>query len=275
MKYAICNEMFESWNNESGFDFNRCFRFIRDCGYDGVEIAPFTIAEDVTQIPSSKRKEIRKIAESAGIAVSGIHWLLAKTQGYHLTSPDADVRKKTSNYFIALAELCSELGGEFMVLGSPNQRSLLPGVNLEQAMDYAAFVLEKVVPTLEKTGVKIAVEPLTQQETDFLTTADSTRILLDKIGALEHIALHLDCKAMCGESKPIPQIIRENKDILIYFHLNDPNLQGPGFGNLEFGPIFEALKEIGYTGWASVEPFDYSPGVERLSKDSIQFVKDF
>jgi len=60
---------------------------------------------------------------------------------------------------------------------------------------------------------------------------------------------------------------------MIYFHLNDPNLQGPGFGELDFISIMEALCEINYTGWASVEPFDYTPGIEMLTEKSIAHVK--
>jgi sugar phosphate isomerase/epimerase len=83
------------------------------------------------------------------------------------------------------------------------------------------------------------------------------------------VKLHLDCKAMSSESKPIPEILRANRDIMVHFHANDPNRQGPGFGELDFVPIFAALKEIDYDGWVSVEVFDYSPGVERLARDSM------
>jgi sugar phosphate isomerase/epimerase len=61
---------------------------------------------------------------------------------------------------------------------------------------------------------------------------------------------------------------------MIYFHMNDPNLQGPGFGNLDFMPIMDALLEVGYEGWASVEPFDYTPGVEVLAEKSFTYMKD-
>jgi sugar phosphate isomerase/epimerase len=85
-----------------------------------------------------------------------------------------------------------------------------------------------------------------------------------------HVKLHLDCKAMSSESKPIPEILRANRDIMVHFHANDPNRQGPGFGELDFVPIFAALKETGYGGWVSVEVFDYSPGIELLARDSME-----
>jgi len=83
----------------------------------------------------------------------------------------------------------------------------------------------------------------------------------------------LDCKAMISEKLSIPELIRANKEYMIYFHMNDPNLQGPGFGELDFVPIMEALLDIGYKGWASVETFDYSPGIEVLAEKSLAYSK--
>ena len=76
-----------------------------------------------------------------------------------------------------------------------------------------------------------------------------------------------EMKAMFSESTPIPELIRQNRSMLVHFHANDPNLQGPGFGDLDFVPILEALGEIDYQGWVSVEVFDYEPGVERLARE--------
>ncbi len=85
-----------------------------------------------------------------------------------------------------------------------------------------------------------------------------------------HVRLHLDVKAMASESKPIAEIIHTHRDILAHFHANDPNRQGPGFGEVNFNPIFAALADINYRGWISVEVFDYSPGIERLARESMQ-----
>ena len=119
---------------------------MRSLGYTGVEFAPFTLAPptdnfDVRNVPAARRAEAKRQAADAGLEVVGLHWLLAKTSGFHLTSPDAAVRQATAEYLKALAELCGELGGKIMVLGSPQQRKLLPGVAYNDAEDYAAEVL--------------------------------------------------------------------------------------------------------------------------------------
>ncbi len=271
MKFAICNELFEGWNTESGFDFARMFDFAAKGGYEGVEIAPFTVApfagnQNAFHISAARRIKIRRLAEKTGLEITGLHWLLAKTEGFYLTSPDAVVRQRTADYFLELIRLCADLGGKFMVLGSPQQRNLLPGVTLEQALDHAAAVLSQVVPMLEKCGVQIALEPLSRKETDVLKNAAETVKLIEKIDAPKHIALHLDCKAMADEAIPMPELIRQNREHLVYFHVNDPNLQGPGFGELQFEPILQALLDVNYNGWVSVEVFDYTPGIEALTE---------
>ncbi len=60
MKFAICNELFESWKLDD------VFRFVRSVGYEGVELAPFTLADDVREIGSSERERIREEAARSG-----------------------------------------------------------------------------------------------------------------------------------------------------------------------------------------------------------------
>jgi len=266
MKFAICNETFQDW------PFEKAFAFAAECGYTGLEMAPFTIANLVTDITSEKRAEVRRQAEAAGLEVVGLHWLLAKTEGLYLTSPDAEVRRKTAEYLGELARFCADLGGKVMVFGSPQQRSLLPGVSHDEAMQHAADVLRAAVPALEETEVTLALEPLAPSETDFMQKATDAVRLAEMVGSPQ-VRLHLDCKAMSSESIPIPELIHQNRSLLAHFHANDPNLQGPGFGDLDFLPILRALGEIDYRGWVSVEVFDYTPGVERLAAESIRHMQ--
>ena len=116
MRFAICNELFESW------DFRRQVEFVKATGYDGLELAPFTFADSVTEISADRRKELKKIAADAGLELTGLHWLLVKPPGLHLTSPDKAIRAKTVDYLKQLIDFCGDLGAKFMVFGSPNQR---------------------------------------------------------------------------------------------------------------------------------------------------------
>ena len=265
LKYSMCNETFVDWPHE------KVCRFVAECGYGGLEIAPFTFNTDVTRITAKERAVIRRDAEKAGIRVVGLHWLLAKTTGLHLTSSDPAIRKATSEYLVALGDLCADLGGHVIVFGSPKQRNLAKGMKPAQGMAHASEVLRGAMPGLKKRGVTLAFEPLAATETNFITTAAEGVALAKRVDH-PNCKVLLDCKAMWPEPTPIPQLIRRHHEWLGPFHANDPNLQGPGFGELEFEPILSALGEVGYKGWVSVEVFDYTPGIERLARESIGYM---
>lgn len=263
MKFAICNETFGDW------ELSDALSLAKSVGYTGWEVAPFMLTDDLQSFGVEERAAYRKEVEAAGFEIIGLHWLLAKTEGLYLTSENPAIRSATTAYLSLLAELCSDLGGEVMVLGSPQQRNVPEGQSMDSAMHCAAEVLRAVTPTLEKTNVRIAVEPLGREEGNFLNHASDGRTLLDLVGH-ESVQLHLDVKAMSDEGIPIEKIIRDNADAMIHFHANDPNRRGPGMGEIDFVPIFKALKAVNYQGWTSVEVFDYSPGVETLVVDSMK-----
>lgn len=263
MKIAICNETFKDW------PFDKAFAFAREVGYTGIEFAPFTINKNAYEISPEKRAEVRKQVEDAGLQSIGLHWLLAFTEGYYLTSSEADVRQRTSEYLQELARLCRDLGGTILVLGSPAQRNLLPGVSHDQAMEYAAEVIRGATDVMQQCGVTLAVEPLSPAEGDFLRTADLGVKLVEMVDS-PNCRLHLDVKAMSSEEKPVIDIIRDCAEYMVHFHANDENCRGPGMGEIDFVPILQTLKDVGYDGWVSVEVFDYEPGVEALARESIE-----
>ena len=265
-RYAICNETFGDWSLAKACDFAAA------AGYSGIEVAPFTLAPLATDLSAPTRSEMRRTIARAGLDCVGLHWLLAKTEGFHVAHPDAAVRGHTVEYLGELARLCNDLGGRVLVFGSPKQRSLLPGVSPEQAVDFIHEVFSRLVPVLETTDTVVAIEPLSLAETDVLTTAAETCRLIDRIGS-PHVRLHLDVKAMSSEREAIPEIIVASARHLEHYHANDTNLQGPGFGAVDFGPIFRALDEIRYAGWVSIEVFDYAPGPERLARESIDYMR--
>ena len=97
MRFAICNEMF------GDMPFAQACEMARECGYEGIEWAPFTLRPgdepfDVADVTASQRAAAREAATAAGLKTTGLHWLLAKTNGYYLTSPDAEIRQRTSGY---------------------------------------------------------------------------------------------------------------------------------------------------------------------------------
>jgi len=263
MKFAICNETFEGDSQREGL------RLARELGYTGVEVAPFTLGTYAEEISDEARRGYRAMVEDLGMEVIGLHWLLAKTSGFHLTTEDEGVRAKTADYLRRLIGLCFDLGGGVMVLGSPAQRNFVAPMTHAQASANAVDVLRRIVPDLEGAKVRLAIEPLGPQEGNFLNHASDARAMIEAIGS-PWVQLHLDVKAMSSEGVPIEKLIRDNADLMIHFHANDPNKLGPGMGEVDQVPIFQALHDVGYCGWVSVEVFDYTPGVETILRSSMQ-----
>ncbi len=266
MKFAICNETFQGWKIDDIFTY--CARI----GYDAVEVAPFTLAKHVTDISAAERARIRDAAAHAGIAISGIHWVLVQTEGMYLTSPDAATRERTAKYFGDLVDFCADIGGRSIIVGSPKQRNLLPDVTHDQAWAWATEVFHPSVKRAEERGIVICFEPLAPSETNFVNTAEEG-IRFAKQFASPAMSVILDVKAMCSMGKPVPQIIRESRGNFAYFHANDANLKGPGFGSVDFVPIAAALKEAGYDGTVSVEVFNYDEGPEVIATKSLEYLR--
>lgn len=266
IQFAICNEIFQGWS------LDKTFQYAASIGYDAVEISPFTLAETVAEISASQRKAIREMAAQAGIKISGIHWVLVKPSGLYINHPDRSIRERTRDYFCELVDFCADIGGRFMVVGSPKQRNVANGVSHEQAWEWALDTFRKPVMRAADRGVTICLEPLSPVETNFINTAAEAIRFVEQLHS-PHFKIILDVKAMSSESKSIPQIIQESAAHVRYFHANDPNLKGPGFGKVDFKPIASALLESGYQGFISVEVFTFEEGAETIATKSLECLK--
>jgi len=269
LKFGICSEIFKEWN-----DIERTIAYVKETGYDGLEIAPFTFADYVYDITVADRKNIVRSAEKYELDILGIHWVFVGPDNVHLTHLDTEVRTTTQKYLEDLVNFCADVGGKVIIFGSPKQRSLMDGVSYSQAFEFARSVFEKTMARCELQDVTICMEPLTHLETDFCHT---TAQAVDLIEAVDHpnFQLILDTKAMTFELDSRAALIKKYAHYLKHFHANDENLHGPGFGDVDFAPIFEALKSIGYEDYVSVEVFNFEPGPECIAKNSLQYMKQF
>src|SRR5256885_7002679 len=78
--------------------------------FRSVEIAPFTLANSVTDISGAERQDIRALAQRNQIEIAGIHWVLVKPEGLYMNCPDTRDRKSTrlnsSHLVISYAVFC-------------------------------------------------------------------------------------------------------------------------------------------------------------------------
>jgi len=284
MKFALCNEMFEAR------PMAEVCSIVSRLGYHGLELAPFTLAPSATEVTKKLRKETRKIIADHGLETVGLHWLFARpavakdTPPLHLTTPDRPAWQRTRDYLAALLDLCSDVGGKVLVLGSPKQRSIdwdnfksqISNPRLyEAAWRRATELLGSVLDQAAKLGLTICIEPLSPVETNFINTVEEGMKMVRELNH-PNFKIHLDVKAMSSESKPAAAIIRSVKAADIgHFHVNDPNLYGPGMGEVDYAPIADAVRDVGYDKWLSVEVFKYDPDPETIAKKSIDYLRRF
>ena len=255
MRIALCNEVL------GGMALERQCEYAAALGYDGLEIAPFTLSTSPEKISTADAAKIRATVEASGLVVTGLHWLLVKPEGLSLTDPDAAVRTRTLAVMTHLIGLCAELGGAVLVHGSPKQRQIAPGETHAIALARLRDALAQVALAAARVGVIYCIEPLSRRETELVNTIAEAAEL---VRSIDHPNLRtmIDCSAAgLTETDSIPSLIERwlPTGLIAHVQVNDPNRRGPGQGDMQFAPILAALKRHGYDGTVAVEPFDYSP----------------
>jgi D-psicose/D-tagatose/L-ribulose 3-epimerase len=269
MKISLCNEVIREMKFE-----DQC-RFCKSLGYDGIELAPFTLDENPHLIPSAKRAQLRAAAANEGIPITGLHWLLISPKGLSITSKELSVRQKTVEVMRGLVELCADLGGKVLVHGSPLQRKVLPDDNPSEAWKRAFDCISSVAELTAQAGLIYCVEPLAPQDTSFVNTVAEAVGMVRALGNPAFRTM-IDCFAAShSETQSVPELIREwmPTGFLAHIHFNDKNRRGPGQGETRFGPILAALQEMKYQGTAGVEPFDYYPDGPTCAAQAIGRIK--
>jgi D-psicose/D-tagatose/L-ribulose 3-epimerase len=251
VKLSLCNEVVRE------LPFERQCELAAGLGYAGLEVAPFTFGDDAWRMPAAKRSEIRRVCQSSGVAVSGLHWLLAEPAGLSITSADRNVWQKSVDVLRASVDLCAEWGGAYLVHGSPAQRRVANGDDAKRAEEAWAVAAEAA----QKAGVVYCLEALATPDCNFVNTLAEAEQVVRRIANPAFRTMVDTLAASLMESEPVADAIRRwmPTGLMAHIQLNDRNKRGPGQGGDKFAPVIAALRETGYDGWVAMEPFIYEP----------------
>lgn len=273
LKFALCNEVLQP------LPFEQQCKAAAAMGYDGLELAPFTLAEDPMTLSDAQAMGIERIAQDHGLRIYGLHWLLVAPAGLSIVSADAAVRDRTVAVMRRLVELCALLGGGYLVHGSPRQRSVPPGSSREQALARATECLARVATPARDSGVVYCVEPLAAGETDLINTVAEAVRIVDEIDS-PGLKTMIDCSAAGQQETDSIEVLMARwvpTGHIAHVQVNDPNRRGPGQGSLQFGAILETLMHLQrmghYEGIVAVEPFEYVPDGPACAARSIGYLK--
>jgi len=214
------------------------------------------------------------MAEGARIEILGLHWVFGNQSECHLTHPSAQVRKRTLEYLNRIVALCGTLGGTVVIFGSPHQRKVLAGVEYRQAWDYAKEILgnEAFLDGLVKYGVTFCLEPLSANQTNFITTTEEAVRFVKEIDHPK-FGMMLDGYTLGWAGEDVPKAIRLAAPSLKHFHADDETGKGPGYGKLDYAPVATTLREIGFTGYVSVEIHDFNLNPEETASRCIAYLR--
>jgi D-psicose/D-tagatose/L-ribulose 3-epimerase len=273
-RFAMCNEAFE------GQPFHHVCRLLKGIGYDGIEIAPFTIANDPLDITTSQRNEYRQVMADEGIGFAGLHWLLVTKKPIHVSTPDKALRDASWQHVRNLVDLCADLAGNgesgnsngVMVFGSPKQRSSTGGLTPAEAKKNFIDGLASVAPHAESRGVSILMEALPRSQSDVVQTLAEAAEVVRQVGSVA-VQTMFDTHNAEDETEPHDALIGKYFDVIRHVHVNEMDGRHPGTGDYDFGKIFRKLQQLGYAGWVSVEAFDFSYGGERIAKETMRYLR--
>jgi sugar phosphate isomerase/epimerase len=265
-RHSMCNEAFEKR------PFAETVKAIRRTGYRGIEIAPFTLAESPAAISATERREFRGAMAAEGLAFVGLHWLMMSPAGLHVTTPDSALRQKSWDHIRRLIDLCADLGPDgVMVFGSPQQRSSTGGIGREQATRHFVDGLKSIAPHAESRAVTVLVEALPIAQSDVVQSLAEAAAIVEEISS-PAIRTMFDVHNAVDEREPHAVLIDRYFDLIRHVHVNELDGRHCGTGDYDFAPMLEVLVRRGYTGWISLEAFDFSYGGERIAAESIGYL---
>ena len=201
MKLALCNEVLQALPFE-----DQC-RAAAALGYDGLEVAPFTLATDPMGITDQQAGTFRRMAQDQGLEISGLHWLLVAPAGLSMVSDDGALRERTAAVMERLVELCQAMGGRYLVHGSPKQRSVPPGGTKAQAWERSRACLARAAARAKSCGVTYCIEPLSPRETDMINTVAEAVTMVQEINSPAFKTM-IDCSAAGqAEAEPVAALM--------------------------------------------------------------------
>ncbi|MDZ7638467.1 MAG: sugar phosphate isomerase/epimerase family protein [Bryobacterales bacterium] len=266
LRHAICNEVYQGW------DFAESCRSMRSIGYEGIEIAPFTLSEFPAEISADERREFGKIIREEGLTFVGLHWLMVAPKGLHVTTPDQALRQRGWQHIRDLVTLCSDIGPNgVMIFGSPAQRTTTGGISREEATKHYRELLAWVAPYAEERGVRILVEALPKDQCDVVQSLEEAVSIVDSI-ASPAIRTMFDTHNAVFEERPHAELVDEYFDFIEHVHVNEMNGAHPGTADYDFKPLLATLAAKNYTGFVSLEAFDFKPGAETIARESLHFL---
>ncbi len=269
-RYSICNELFGS------LPIGKAFDLLVSEGFQGVEIAPFTLFKTFSP-PDIERgiRTLRTALSQSGLSFVGFHWLFLKPEGLRLLSENSKERQKAWDHLKLLIEVAGECGGGVLVLGSPAQRAA-GTTPKKSANEYFREGLAKAAEQAQRNKSVILLEALPSTTTDMVNTLKEVS---DWVRMINQPGLSgmFDFHNTEDETEPWNVLVSKYFPILRHVHFNSrdgswplPEREGQ---DSEYRSAFRVLKEHNYDGWISLEIFTIPENPRLVLQNTREFLR--
>jgi sugar phosphate isomerase/epimerase len=220
-------------------------------GVKGIEAAPTRLWQDWPAVSVETAGHIRDEFARNGFEIPALQAILFAKPECKLFGDDQQ-SAALEEHLAACAAIAQRLGARFLVFGAPKNREL-NGHTPDAAFEIAREFFGRVAKTYEARGVCLCFEPNpSQYGCEFATNSVDAARLVRAVNC-EGFRLHLDTACMHLAGEQIPSAIRNAADILAHFHVSEPFLGGFDSPQLDHAQAAQALREIDYQGWVSLE----------------------
>ncbi|MGO9643723.1 MAG: sugar phosphate isomerase/epimerase family protein [Candidatus Bathyarchaeia archaeon] len=245
MKLSLSSFSYSRWPIE------HAIRQTAELGYDAIEIdanRPHMLPEDY---PSEERRGIVSLINSTGVKVAAVAAFNGTAQ-WHFTNPNKRVRLSTIDHVKQCVDLASDLKAPIVevVSGSP----LIEGVGEKEAWHWLHGGLQECAEYAKSSGIIIGLEP---EPDNVISNSRLADAIIREVGS-SNLRFLLDIGHLNVVKENISQAVRKMKDNLAHVHIHDNDSTRdqhriPGDGKIDFVSIINALRDIGYSGYLTVE----------------------
>lgn len=244
-------------------DFERNVAQIASLGYDGVELA--VRDPNLLDVAHVEEVVVRYNLEVPAIGTGQAYG----EESLSFTDPDQKVRERAIQRIHDQIEFASRFKAQ-VIIGLIRGK-VRPEVERAQVWAWMVEALRECAHHAEERGVKLTLEPLNRYETNLINTVAEGLALIEEVGS-EALYLLLDTFHMNIEEPSMEKSIIAAGEHLSHFHVADSNRWHPGAGHIDFASIVNALRQIGYEGYLSVEAMPY-PDPDACARKTIEHMR--
>lgn len=263
MKLGFSTVMYE----ESGFNYPEIISRAPTLGYEGIELN-FKVWPSQLNLDEI-RESLKKFDVEVG-AIGTRH--LYVTHGLYLASPKGDVRAKTFIYITECMKMARKMGCTIVQLGWAFQGSRLE-TDYNSAWRQAVESLKIIGKLAREYGVRFVIEFACRKNAELINTMDDALRMLEEVGS-ENILVMADVFHIFEENDSLRETVLKAGKRLGYVHLSDSNRLTPGKGKLNLREHINALKEINYDGYLTME-FDAGSSPDESLREAAKHLMNF